>query len=80
VTVADDAVAVERVAVSSVLEEVLDPGGERDCSCPRPIWVIEGVVKERGNVDEGLLSPRVENADDAEPKVLDVKRSRREDD
>jgi hypothetical protein len=31
VTVAEDAVAVERVAVSRVLEEELEPGGERDC-------------------------------------------------
>ena len=76
VAVVDPAVTVDRVAVSRVLEEVLDPGGERDCCCPRSIWVIEGVVKERGSVDESLRSPRGENADDDGPRVWDEKRSR----
>jgi hypothetical protein len=71
VAVAEDAVAVDRVAVSSVLDEVFDPGGEIDCGCPRPIWVIEGVVKERGSVDEGLRSPRDAKADEAGPTDCD---------
>jgi len=71
VAVAEDAVAVERVAVSSVLDEVFDPGGEIDCGCPRPIWVIEGVVKERGSVDEGLRSLRDAKAEEAGPTVCD---------
>jgi hypothetical protein len=57
--------------VSSVLDEVFDPGGEIDCGCPRPIWVIEGVVKERGSVDEGLRSPRDTKAEEAGPTVCD---------
>ncbi len=71
VAVAEDAVAVERVAVSSVLDEVFDPGGDMDCGCPRPIWVIEGVVKARGSVDEGPRSRRDTKAEDAGPTVCD---------
>jgi hypothetical protein len=69
VAVADDAVAVDSVAVSSVLDEVLEPGGEIDCGLPRPTWVIEGVVKERGSVNEGLRSPRDARPEEAEPTV-----------
>ena len=47
-------VAVERVAVSSVWEEVLEFEGEM-VFLPRPIWLIDGVVKERGSVDVGRL-------------------------
>jgi hypothetical protein len=75
VAVAEDAVAVDRVAVSSVLEEVFDPGGDIDCCCPRPIWVIEGVVKDRGSVEEVLRSPRDEKPEEAGPTVCDEKRS-----
>lgn len=68
-------VAVESVPVSRVVDDVFEPGGERDCAfgIPRPIWLIDGVVKERGNVEDGLRSLLGENAVD-EPSVCDEKR------
>jgi hypothetical protein len=48
----DDAVAVEIVALSRVCVEVSESGGENELPS-RLIWLIEGVVKERGSVDDG---------------------------
>jgi hypothetical protein len=75
VTVAEDAVAVERVAVSRVLEEKLEPGGERDCCWPRAVCGIDEIVKERGSVDEGLRSARNVKLDDG-PRVCDDNEAR----
>lgn len=46
ISVAEEVVVppAERVAVSRVLDEVLEPGGEMEDAPPRGIWVIAGVV------------------------------------
>lgn len=53
VTVADDAVPVveERVVLSRVCDEVLDPGGENELGARSSC--VDGVVKERGWVEDG---------------------------
>ena len=71
VTVADDAVAVERVAVSRVLEEELETVGESDCCWLRPVWTEDEVVKERGSVEERLRSARDARLDG--PRVCEVR-------
>lgn len=71
VAVADDVVAVNSVAVSSILDEIFDLRGEIDCGCLRLICVIEGVVKEYRSVDKGLWSLRNAKPNEARPTVYD---------
>jgi len=48
--VREDAVAVDRVAVSSVWEEVWEPSGDQE-ALPRGTWLIEGVVQDLGRAE-----------------------------
>ena len=65
------AVVEERVVLSKVWEEVLEPGGEReDWSRER-----DGVVYERGRVDDGRRGCCPVAKVDVAPRVCAMKRS-----
>lgn len=67
----DNAVSEESVAVSRVVEETCDSGGDMVWLLLE--WLIEGVAKDRGRVEGRAPTPESRLIPDAGPKLRGVR-------